>query len=134
MNKTFGTVMEFSWRKACLIVRMVWESIYDLITGRFSLGAVSGPVGISGAISDAAKAGFTSLLYIVVLISINLGVMNLLPIPALDGGRLITIIIEMVTRRKLPQRIEGAINAAGLVLLLGLSVIIMIKDIIQLAF
>ena len=60
--------------------------------------------------------------------------MNLLPIPALDGGRLITIIIEMVTRRKLPQRIEGAINAAGLVLLLGLSVIIMIKDIIQLAF
>ena len=134
VEKSFGKVMEFSWRKSCLIVRMVWESIYDLISGRFSFSAVSGPVGISDAIGNAARAGFTSLLYMVVLISINLGVMNLLPIPALDGGRLITIIIEMITRRKLPQKIEGAINAAGLTILLGLSFVIMIKDIIQLAF
>lgn len=131
VEKSVGRVLSYSMRKAALIVRMVWESIYDLATGRFTVNAVSGPVGISGVIGTAARAGFSSLLYIVVLISINLGVMNLLPIPALDGGRLITIIIEMITRKKLPQKLETTINAIGLVVLLGLSVIIMIKDVIQ---
>ena len=134
MEKSFGKVLSYSWRKSTLIVRMVWESIYDLITGRFGFGAVSGPIGISSAIGSAAKAGFTSLLYITVLISINLGVMNLLPIPALDGGRLFTQLIEMVTRKKLPAKVEGIINGVGLMLLLGLSVIIMIKDALQLIF
>lgn len=134
MEKSFGKVMSYSWRKAALIVRMVWESLYDLITGRFGFGAVSGPIGISSAIGNAAKAGFTSLLYITVLISINLGVMNLLPIPALDGGRLFTQIIEMITRKKLPAKVEGIINGVGIMLLLGLSVVIMIKDALQLIF
>ncbi|MBQ3017175.1 MAG: site-2 protease family protein [Clostridia bacterium] len=132
VKKTFGSVMKYSWSKSTLIVRMVWESLYDLITGRYSFAAVSGPVGISSAIGSAAKAGFTSLLYITVLISINLGVMNLLPIPALDGGRLLTIIIELITRKKLPAKVEGIINGVGLMLLLGLSMVIMVKDIIQL--
>ena len=134
VKKTFGSVMTFSWSKATLIVRMVWESLYDLITGRYSFAAVSGPVGISSAIGSAAKAGFTSLLYITVLISINLGVMNLLPIPALDGGRLLTLIIEMITKKKLPAKVEGMINGIGLMLLLGLSVLIMVKDVFQLIF
>ena len=132
VKKTFGSVMKYSWSKSALIVRMVWESLYDLITGRYSFAAVSGPVGISSAIGSAAKAGFTSLLYITVLISINLGVMNLLPIPALDGGRLLTIIIELITRKKLPAKVEGIINGVGLMLLLGLSMVIMVKDVIQL--
>ena len=134
MEKSFGKIMNYSWRKSTLIVRMVWESLYDLITGRFSLGAVSGPVGISTAIGNAAKESLTSLLYITVLISINLGVMNLLPIPALDGGRLFTQLIEMVTRKKLPAKVEGLINGIGLMLLLGLSVVILIKDTLQLIF
>lgn len=132
VKKSFGTVMRYSVRKAALIVRMCWESIYDLITGRYTVAAVSGPVGISSAIGSAAKAGFTSLLYITVLISINLGVMNLLPIPALDGGRIFTILIEMISGKKLPAKVEEWINAVGLFLLLGLSFVILIKDIIQL--
>ncbi len=132
VNKTFGSVMKYSWCKSVLIVRMCWESIYDLLTGRYTVAAVSGPVGISTAIGNAAKQGFSALLYITVLISINLGVMNLLPIPALDGGRLITLLIEMITRKKLPAKVEGMINGIGLMLLLGLSVVIMIKDVIQL--
>ena len=134
VDKTFGSVMRYSFRKSALIVRMCWESIYDLITGRYTIAAVSGPVGISTAIGSAAEQGFMSLLYITVLISINLGVMNLLPIPALDGGRLLTVIIEMITGKKLPAKIEGIINTVGLMLLLGLSVLIMIKDVIQLIF
>ncbi len=132
VKKSFGNVMSQAFQKSCLTVRMCWESIYDLITGRYTLAAVSGPVGISGAIGDAAKAGFASLLNIAAVISINLGFMNLLPIPALDGGRLIVLLVEMITKKKLPSKIEGMINGVALMLLLLLSVVIMVKDVIQL--
>ena len=134
VERTFGNLLTHAIRKSALTVRMCWESIYDLFTGRYTFEAVSGPVGISSAIGDAAKQGVASLLNIAALISINLGVMNLLPIPALDGGRLITILLEMITRRKLPKKLEGTINAVGLALLLLLSFVIMIKDILALIF
>lgn len=129
-EKSFGTVMNYSFGKSVLMVRMVYESLFDLITGRYSIGAVSGPVGISTTIGTAAQGGPLSLLFITVLISINLGVMNLLPIPALDGGRMLTLLVEMITRRRLPKKVETAINAVGLILLLGLSLVIMVKDVI----
>ena len=132
VEKNFGSVMRFSWSKSTLIIRMCWESLYDLITGRYTFAAVSGPVGMSSAIGEAANEGPTTLLYLVALISINLGVMNLLPIPALDGGRLITILFEMVTRKRVPPKIEGIINAVGLSALLIFSFFVMIKDIVQL--
>ena len=131
-EKNFGSVMSYSFAKSVLIVRMCWESIFDLITGRYTLAAVSGPVGISEAIGDAAKTGFSNLLYITALISINLGVMNLLPIPALDGGRTVTILVEMITKKRMPPKVEGMINAIGLIALLALSAIIMIKDVVGL--
>jgi len=133
-EKNFGTVLSYSFSKSALIVRMCWESIIDLITGRYSLSAVSGPVGISSAIGEAASAGIAPFLYIFSLISINLGFMNLMPIPALDGGRLLTTTFEMITRKKLPAKIENTINGIGLIILLGLSVVIMIKDVFQLIF
>ena len=132
VEKNFGSVMSYSWNKSTLIIRMCWESLYDLITGRYTFAAVSGPVGMSTAIGEAASEGPQTLLYLVALISINLGVMNLLPIPALDGGRLITILFEMITRKRLPPKIEGIINAVGLSVLLIFSFFVMIKDVIQL--
>lgn len=132
VKQTFSSVLSHAFGRSVLIVRMCWESIFDLITGRYTLAAVSGPVGISSAIGDAAKAGFSSLLYITALISINLGVMNLLPLPALDGGRLICLLVEMISGKRLPQKVENMIHGIGLLLLLGLSVIIMFKDVIQL--
>ncbi len=131
-KKTVGNVLGYSVSKSVLIVRMCWESIFDLITGRYTFEAVSGPVGISEAIGDAAAVGFTAVLNIVSLISINLGVMNLLPLPALDGGRTVMILFEMITKKKLPQNVEATINAVGLAILLGLSAIVMIKDVIGL--
>ena len=104
VEKSFGRVIGYSLSKSVLIVRMCWESIIDLITGRYTFAAVSGPVGISEAIGSAASQGATSLLSIVGLISINLGVMNLLPLPALDGGRTVLILIEMITKKKLPSQ------------------------------
>ena len=131
-DKSFANVLKFSFKKSFLIVRMCWESIYDLITGRYTIQAISGPVGISSAIGSAAAEGFASLLYITTLISINLGIMNLLPIPALDGGRLLAQIIEMITRKRLPAKVEMIINAVGLALLLTFSAFIMVKDVITL--
>ncbi len=129
MEKNFGTVVNYALSRSALIVRMCWESIIDLMTGRYTLAAVSGPVGISEVIGSAARQGAISLLSIVGLISMNLGVMNLLPLPALDGGRIVMILYEMITRKKIPAKIESSINAIGLLLLLGLSAVVMIKDI-----
>ena len=134
VNKNLGTVLKYSFNKSCLIIRMVWESLYDLITGRYTIAAVSGPVGISESIGTAARDGGLSLLYITTLISINLGVMNLLPIPALDGGRMVSLLFEMITKKRLPTKVEGMINAVGLGILLLFSLFIMVKDIIQLIF
>ena len=134
VEKGFFNIFGLSVRKAALVMRMCWESIIDLITGRYTLEAVSGPVGISAAIGDAASAGFLSLLNITVLISMNLGFMNLVPFPALDGGRLITILIEMVTRKKIPARIEAIINSVGLAILFTLMIIVLFKDTISLIF
>ena len=131
-QKTLGSFIDYAFGKSILMVRMVFESLFDLITGRYSLGAISGPVGISSAIGEATRSGFPTLLNIVVMISINLGVMNLLPIPALDGGRMLTILVEMVTRRRVPPKVEGLINGIGLILLITLSLIIMVKDVIGL--
>lgn len=131
-KKTFGSFFTISVRKTALVLRMCWESIFDLITGRYTLAAVSGPVGISTAIGDAASAGFLSVLNLVVIISINLGFMNLLPIPALDGGRLLVLFVEMVSKKKLPPKVEATINAVGLMALLALSMIILVKDVFML--
>jgi regulator of sigma E protease len=132
IEKNLFSVLGYSFSKAALTVKMCGESLIDLMTGRYTLAAVSGPVGISQVIGQAANQGVTSLLSIVSLISINLGAMNLLPIPALDGGRTLMILIEMITKKKLPPNVEATINAVGLIVLLGLSVIIMIKDVIGL--
>lgn len=132
VEKNVGRVLGYSVSKSVLIVRMCWESIFDLITGRYSVGAVSGPIGIGEVIGEAASQGAAPLLSIAALISINLGVMNLLPIPALDGGRTLLILIEMITRKKLPAELEAKINAISLAILLGLSAIIMVKDVIGL--
>ena len=133
-EKNIGSTISYTFSKSVLIVRMCWESIYDLLTGRYTLAAVSGPVGISTTIGDAFKAGLSTFFYIIALISMNLGVMNLLPLPALDGGRTVMLLVEIVTRRRIPQRIEGMINAVGFALLMALSVIVMIKDVFQLIF
>ena len=87
---------------------------------------------ITAAIGNIAKQNLSALISIMALITINLGLFNLLPLPALDGGRLITVLFEMITKKRVPPKVEGMINAIGLALLLGLSLVIMVKDVIQL--
>ena len=133
LEKSFSNVIRESFYRAVNTVKMIWESLFDLIRGRYGIEAVSGPVGAVKELVDVGtQYGFMEFLYLGVIISMNLGVMNLLPLPALDGGRLIFLIAEAVTRRRLKIEIEGYINFAGLALLLLFSAFIIVKDIIGL--
>ena len=107
---------------------VIWRSLIDLVSGKYGISAVSGPVGVTAAIGTAAKQSLKSLLPIMALITINLGLFNLLPIPALDGGRVVFLLIEMIFRKPVPQRYEAWVHAAGFVALIGFMVLITAKD------
>ncbi|MBQ7121672.1 MAG: site-2 protease family protein [Clostridia bacterium] len=119
------------------IGRIVWISLLDLVTGQYGLSDLSGPIGTVTYIADAAqtatqKTDYTYLFNLMAMIAINIGLFNLLPLPALDGGRLLFIAIEVVFRKKVPAKFEGWVHAVGIVLLLGLMVIVSFSDIMKL--
>ena len=136
---TFANKISYVWNTTRNIVRTVRLSLQMLLTGQAGFSDMGGPVMIVGQMAQVADESPTALdallnmLYFGAFIAINLAVMNLLPVPALDGGRvvglLITAAIETVTRRKLNPKYEGYIHGAGMVLLLGLMALIMFKDI-----
>jgi len=127
------TLIKHAFWRSVSCVRMVFDSITGLFTKRYAMESVSGPVGITGMISEVAKQNdWLTLFHMFILISINLGVMNLLPIPALDGGHLLIYAIEVVRRKRLKPEVEGIINLVGLVLMLGLMIAITVKDVIAL--
>ncbi|MFA6554253.1 MAG: site-2 protease family protein [Candidatus Paceibacterota bacterium] len=107
----------------------LYNFIANIFKGDANFSDVSGPIGIAGIVGGAAELGFTYLLMITALISINLGVINLIPFPALDGGRVLFVIIEGVIRRRLPPKYSNAVNAVGFVLLMILMVVVTYKDI-----
>ncbi len=106
--------------------------LWDVVTFNSDFSQVSGPVGIASIVSEASNLGFVYLLSFTALISINLAVINLLPFPALDGGRLLFILIEVVTRRAIPPGFVRWTNAIGFLLLLLLMAIITVNDILKL--
>ena len=132
VEKTVGTVIKYSFLQAVSTTRMIIKSVIQLITGTVPANSISGPVGIVSVIGDAAGNGIRPLLNILSYISIDLGVMNLLPIPALDGGRLLVLFVEAVTRKRLSQKWEIAINMAGFALLIGLMIFATYNDLARL--
>lgn len=132
VKKTVGNVLTHTWYMSVSTVKMIWESLLDLLGGRVGMEAVSGPVGVTEAIGTAASAGAYSLFYLLAALTMNLGVFNLLPFPALDGGRLVFILYEMIFRRKVSPKFEGAVHFVGIVLLLSLMVFVTFKDVVKL--
>ena len=138
-EKTLGSLISYTWNNCLSVVQSVKLSLQMLISGQAGLTDVAGPVGIVQMMNTTAQASATALdavlnlLYFGAFISVNLAVMNLLPIPALDGGRavalLLTVVIESITRKKINPKYEGYIHAAGMVLLLGFMAVVMFKDI-----
>ena len=107
-----------------------WDMIKQMLT--FVVQLLAGPVGVIGIVSDAAKIGIINLIYIAAVISLNLGILNLLPIPALDGGRLLILGIEAIRGKKLDPNKEAMIHSVGLMVLMGFMLFVTYKDILKL--
>lgn len=131
-NKTPANVLKHAVFRSVSTINMIWESLYDLITGRYGVESVSGPVGVTEALGEAAQESVSNLIYMSVVISMNLGVMNLLPLPALDGGRLFFLLLEFIRKKPLKPEIEGYIHFVGLVFLMILMIAITFKDVVNL--
>lgn len=118
-----------SVRYTCYIVKEMFKVLGGLFTGSVTSDDVAGPVGTISIIGQAVRAGFEVVLRLGVLISINLGIMNILPIPALDGGRFLFMVIEAVRGKPIPPEKEGMIHMAGLVLLFSLMILLTVMDV-----
>ncbi len=131
---SFGSLIKHSWYRSLSTVKMVLDSVKGLITGRFGMETVSGPVGVVGVVQEASKYGFMNFLYIVALLTINLGVFNLIPFPALDGGRFVFLAVEGIMRKPIDRRIESYVNFVGIIMLFALMIVVCFKDILNLIF
>lgn len=139
-ERTKGTVVQtlkYSFVELRYWLKATILSLQKLVRGQVALDDVSGPVGIVDAIGDTYEESRSDGWYYVtlnmiimsILLSVNLGVMNLLPIPALDGGRLVFLLIEAVRGRALPQEKESMVHFLGFVILMGLMVVVLLNDI-----
>ena len=130
----FFNVIKHTACRSVTTVRMIWESLIDLVRGKYGLKDMSGPVGLTKTIGQAAASrdGGQSLLYLSALIAVNLGVFNLLPFPALDGFRALLVVIEGISGRKINREVQGYINLAGLVLLMILMIAVTCTDVMSL--
>lgn len=113
-------------------IALIFVVLGRLFTGKIAFSALSGPVGVVKELGNQAQNGLMSLLYFLGYISVNLGVFNLLPIPALDGSKIVSALYEMITGKRVNKKFEEKITVAGFVILLGLILVISIKDIINL--
>ena len=125
---------------------MVFKSLYGLMSGRFTLNDMSGPVAIVKTIGDSYESAVTtnvtanesvfdaisSMMSLIVLISVNLGILNLLPLPALDGGHLFFLLLELIRKKPIDQKIEAKVHQFGLTVLILISMIVIFKDVVSL--
>ena len=139
-----GRLLQQSWYESLYFIRLVTTGLADLFSGAVGVKDLSGPVGIVAAVNDVGQASGSggaaaaNIAYLFAFIAVNLAVMNLLPIPALDGGRIffmiITVAIEKITRRRVNPKYEAYIHGTGLVLLLGLMAFVMLNDVLKLLY
>ncbi|NMA07006.1 MAG: RIP metalloprotease RseP, partial [Ruminococcaceae bacterium] len=128
-EKTLFNVVKESGLWTLSITRLVFVSLFDLITGNVPINQLSGPVGIIQLIGEAVSIDFYAVFYLAAIITVNLGIMNILPLPALDGGRFVILLIEAVTKRRLNPKYEGFIHLVGFVLLIALMLFVTYNDI-----
>ena len=132
IERGFFNAMQFAFTKSYSLLEQMVLVITYLFQGVLSLDSLSGPVGIFSVVGESASAGFMSLILLTALISINVGFINLLPLPALDGGRLWFLIIEKIKGSPVDPQVENIVHAIGFIFLIGLIVYITLNDIINL--
>jgi len=133
-TKTFFSFIGETVKTSISYCAVVWRSLIDLIAGKYGISAMSGPVGVTVAIGSVAKQNLANVIPIMALITINLGLFNLLPLPALDGGRVLFILVELIIRKKVPEKYETLVHTVGFIILLIFMALITAKDIWTLIF
>lgn len=131
-QSNFPNLVKHSFYRSLSTVKMVLDSVKGLINGRYGMDAVSGPVGVVGVVEDAAVQGFSSFLYVVCVLTINLGVFNLIPFPALDGGQFLFLLIEGVRGKPVNRNVQSYINFVGIMILFAFMIVVTFKDIFKL--
>lgn len=126
------SAIKYAFTKTFSLIEQMLFTILYLITGKLSIANLSGPVGIFSIVGEAAKTGFINIIYLLAFISINVGFINFLPIPAFDGGRILFLIIEKIKGSPINAKVENIIHSVGFVLLMILMVVITYNDIIRL--
>ncbi len=129
---TFFEKLKYCFYETFFVIRLVIYSFIMLFTGKVPISEMSGPVGASSIIGTAAKTNWLSLFNIFAVLSINIGIFNLIPFPALDGGRLFFLLVELIRRKPIPAEKEGYVHFVGLIILFGLMLFITYSDIVKL--
>lgn len=132
LEKSFASAISSSAYKTVYYIELMFKTISQLVTGKLGSDALGGPVMVISMVGEAAESGILSLLNLAAFISINLGFMNLLPIPALDGSKLVFLMVEAVRGKAIPIEKEGYIHFIGFVVLIGFMIFITYKDILRL--
>lgn len=110
--------------------KLVWSSLIDLFTGQVSITQLSGPVGITQVVDQAQSIGWMSVVSLFAFLTINIGIFNLIPFPALDGGQILFLLIEAIRRKPIKKQTQGMINFIGFAFLILLMIFVTIKDIV----
>lgn len=140
IEKTFGSVISQTFKQTISTCKMIYASLGGLLTGKFGLKDMSGPIGIASAVttvaSESLSSGFmsavNSIIYVMMIITVNLGLFNMLPFPALDGGRFVFLIIEAIRGKSVTRKVEAIVNGIGMGLLILLMILITANDIFKL--
>jgi regulator of sigma E protease len=132
LHKAVVVAGERTYQTLIAIVVGISTLFMEAVRGTADFSQVAGPVGIVGLVGDAASLGFSWLLIFTAFISLNLAIINLLPIPALDGGRLLFVIIESITRRPIPSIVATRMNQVGFIFLLTLMALVTVNDVVRL--
>lgn len=133
LEKSFKNVVVEGFREGCSTARLIIMTLIDMLRGKYGLNDLSGPIGVGTVISEAvSKYTFSDFMNIVSLITINVGVFNLLPIPALDGARFVFLIVEGIRRKPVKPEVEGMVHFVGFALLMLLMVVVTFNDIAKL--
>ncbi len=129
LGKAFINGVKQTWSVTITIFKTVGGLLANLVTGNKSSGDLIGPIGLATEIKNASNIGFGYLLAFTAMISVNLAVINILPFPALDGGRLLIVLLERITRKKFSKKVVGLVHAGGFIVLIGLMIILSVGDI-----
>ena len=132
VRKGLGVSLKHAVETTASLYKLMITTLKELVTGKFSVKDLSGPVGIYSVVDSQSKKGFESILSLVAYLSMNVGVINLIPFPAFDGGRVLFLIIEKIRRKPIKAKTEGMINSIGFILLMLLMVFVTISDVIKL--